>query len=136
MKEYFLALLRMVEGRPLVVPLGCEINKKNVALEAGRDPSAIKSSRESFRLLIAEIEVERSKQSAPKNKAVEKMRRTKEKLDEMTAERDRLKVELEQSRKQCLMLLKEIFAIKKERHHAKPVKAQISPKIMFPEGGS
>lgn len=48
------AFIRLIENRPERLPLGTRVSQNAVALEAGRDPSALKKSR--YPILIAEIQ--------------------------------------------------------------------------------
>ncbi|MHC8304881.1 hypothetical protein [Pseudomonas sp. PB3P13] len=127
MNEYFMALQRMIEGRPIRVAKGSEINRKNVALEAGKDASAIKAGREVFQHLIKDIELARVQQKSTKKASVDRMARLKDALGQSKTEVDQLKALLEESRKQCLMLMHELFVRKKEESHLQSVKPDISP---------
>lgn len=127
MNEYFMALQRMIEGRPIRVAKGSEINRKNVALEAGKDASAIKAGREVFKHLIKDIELARVQQKSTKKASVDRMARLKDALGQSKTEVDQLKALLEESRKQCLMLMQELFVRKKEESHLQSVKPDISP---------
>lgn len=53
--EYSLALQRIEEGRPQILPKGTRITNDAVALEAGRRKGSIKKSRPMFADLIAAI---------------------------------------------------------------------------------
>lgn len=55
MLEYYNALERLKKNRSNVVKKGSIITKSSVAREAGKDPSAIKTSRSEFTILIEEI---------------------------------------------------------------------------------
>lgn len=48
------AFIRLIENRPERLPLGARVSQNSVALEAGRDPSALKKGR--YPTLIAEIQ--------------------------------------------------------------------------------
>jgi hypothetical protein len=54
--EYFAALRRLQEGKPLRVPKGCKITNDSVSLEAGRSKGSIKKSRALYADLIRAIE--------------------------------------------------------------------------------
>lgn len=114
MNEYFMALQRLIEGRPIRVAKESEINRKNVALEAGKDPSAIKAGREIFKHLIADIELARDRQRSSKKASADKLSKMKEVLIKSNSEIEELKLLLAESRKQCLMLMQELFIKKKE----------------------
>jgi hypothetical protein len=125
--EYFLALQRLIDGRPIRIGKGSEITRKNVALEAGKDASAIKAGRAVFVNLIKDIELAQSKQKASNCASSERVKRLKESLERSKAQNARLEADLERSRKQCLMLMQELFVRKKEEHRPQSVKPDISP---------
>lgn len=127
MNEYFMALQRLVEGRPIRIAPGSEINRKNVALEAGKDASAIKASREIFKHLISDIELERGRQKYSKRASDDKLAQLKDSLAKYKIEVESLNALLEESRKQCLMLMQELFVKKKEEYYLQSVKPDISP---------
>jgi hypothetical protein len=56
MQDYWNALERLRNNKPIILPKGSLINKDTVALEAGRLRGSIKKSRESFSPLISAIE--------------------------------------------------------------------------------
>ena len=56
MNDYWEALVRLIEGRPINVSKHSAINKDTVALEAGRKRGSIKKSRKTFSKLIKAIE--------------------------------------------------------------------------------
>lgn len=82
MNDYWEALARLIEGRPINISKHSAINKDTVALEAGRKRGSIKKSRKSFSKLIEAIE------SASITKAVKS-----------TTPREQLKREKEQTAK-------------------------------------
>jgi ribosomal protein S10 len=49
-EEYFLALERIKNNKPIRIQKGSRINKDTVALEAGRERGSIKKSREQFEI--------------------------------------------------------------------------------------
>lgn len=56
-QHYFEALTRLLNKKPEIISdLSYKINLDTVAIEAGRKRGSIKSGRESFQLLISEIE--------------------------------------------------------------------------------
>ena len=61
--EYFEALERLKQGKPLHVSVGTKISNDSVALEAGRNKGAIKKSRSIFADLIVAIEVAAKEQN-------------------------------------------------------------------------
>jgi len=56
LQELVDALLRLVNNTPERVPKGTKISRRTVALEAGKDPSLIKSDRDIYEHLITDIE--------------------------------------------------------------------------------
>jgi len=54
--EYYEALERLIQSKPVILTKGSKINLDTVALEAGRKRGSIKKSRSSFAGLIADIE--------------------------------------------------------------------------------
>lgn len=55
--QYFMALERLIAGRPINISKGYKITNSSVALEAGRSKGSIKKSRVIFQALIDAIEV-------------------------------------------------------------------------------
>lgn len=55
--EYYSAVDRLADNRPLRVPSNTKITKKSVSLEAGKSAGSIKKSREIYSKLIEYIEV-------------------------------------------------------------------------------
>lgn len=66
LQEYFDALHRLQNNKPVIVPVGTGINKDTVALEAGRARGSIKKSRLMFSELIEEIDNINKKIKEPK----------------------------------------------------------------------
>lgn len=56
LQELYDALLRLVNNTSERVPKGTKISRRTVALEAGKDPSLIKSDREIYIYLIKDID--------------------------------------------------------------------------------
>lgn len=61
--HYYQAIGRLLSNTPVVVAKGTVINNDSVAIEAGRKPGAIKSGRESNRVLIEAINEARAIQA-------------------------------------------------------------------------
>ena len=61
--EYFEALERLKQGKPLHVSVGIKISNDSVALEAGRNKGAIKKSRSIFADLIVAIDMAANEQN-------------------------------------------------------------------------
>ena len=82
LEEYFEALNRLINNKPINVPMNSKINKDIVALEAGRKRGSIKKSREVFAELIESIENASKNKNAPQREIeqkVKKLRTEKEK---------------------------------------------------------
>ena len=80
----FEALMRLVQGRPIRVPIGTAITLKSVALEAGKSPGIIKKQRTVYAELIKEIKrcaVEQKERGQPKKQVNEATRRWKEEAE-------------------------------------------------------
>jgi homoaconitase/3-isopropylmalate dehydratase large subunit len=75
--QYKIALQRLVENKPNILPLGSKITINNVALEAGRGKGSIRKDRECFDELREKINAAADKQkkedSVKPNKASEKL---------------------------------------------------------------
>jgi hypothetical protein len=71
-KEYYEALQRLINNESVVVVKGSKINKRNVALEAGKkNASSIRKGRD-FDSLIAAIDAAAAKTQSPKKIRVDK----------------------------------------------------------------
>lgn len=55
--EYYSAVDRLADNRPIRVPSNTKITKKSVSLEAGKSAGSIKKSREIYSKLIEYIEI-------------------------------------------------------------------------------
>ncbi len=64
-KEYFEALNRLIDNKPINVPIRTKITNDSVSLEAGRKKGTIKKSREIFIELIEEIHKASEKEKKP-----------------------------------------------------------------------
>ena len=75
--QYEIALQRLVENKPNIVPPGSKITINNVALEAGRGKGSIRKDRECFDELREKTKAAAAKQkkenSAKPNKGAEKL---------------------------------------------------------------
>lgn len=67
LKEYFEALERLRNGRPVIVPKGARITNDSVSLEAGRKKGTIKKSRQIFAELIKAIDAAKGEESKPED---------------------------------------------------------------------
>jgi len=66
LKDYYDALERLKNNKPINVPIGTKITNDAVSIEAGRKKGTIKKSREIFTELIEEIKKYSDKEKAPK----------------------------------------------------------------------
>jgi hypothetical protein len=101
MLDYYNALERLKKSKPNILKKGYKISKASVAMEAGRDPSAIKSSRPEFARLIIEIAEAANKRIKP---AIE----LKARYDKMRISRDNYKLLYEESLARELCLIRRI----------------------------
>ena len=82
--QLFEALMRLVQGRPIRVPIGTAITLKSVALESGKSPGIIKKQRPVYAELIKEIKrcaAEQKERGHPKKQVSEAARRWKEEAE-------------------------------------------------------
>lgn len=100
-EKYFKALERLKKGKPINIALSSKINNRNVALEAGSDPSAIKKSRPQFQQLIQAIKEISNKVSTKANHNKKILLKHKEKANEY-------KLLYQQSLNRELMLINKI----------------------------
>ncbi len=105
--EYFQALDRLKNGRPIRVPKGTRINNDSVALESGRGKGSIKKSRPVFKDLIEAIDTCAATQSSPEKQMSQRLEKTK-------GEAQSYREKWEQAICRELSLLQEVYALKKE----------------------
>jgi len=79
--DYFSALKRLVDNRPVRVERNTRISNDTVALEAGRQKGSIKRSRDSFKELISAIDVAKRNQHAPQSNSNEKYKKMKIRME-------------------------------------------------------
>ena len=80
--EYYKALDRLIQNKPINVPIGTKINNDTVALEAGRKRSSIKKSREIFSDLIDEIDKISQEKEFPEKENKLKIEKLKNKAND------------------------------------------------------
>lgn len=80
LKDYFDALKRLEDGKPVNLPKGTKITNDSVSQEAGRKKGTIKKSRPVFSELIEAIAVAARAQSTPEDKLREQLLRLKEEV--------------------------------------------------------
>lgn len=110
LKEYFEALNRLQEGKPIRVAQGTPITNDAVSLEAGRGKGSIKKSREVFAELIVAIDLAHDEQTKGKRKRQEQINKAKSNADDI-----RQKFEAAIARE--ISLLREVFHLKKQLAH-------------------
>lgn len=105
--DYFDALERLKEGKPVVVPKGTKITNDAVALEAGRGKGSIKKSRSVFADLIGAIDEAAKAQASPEIARKDQLARLKAKVNQYRSD-------LDAALGRELCLLREVFELKKE----------------------
>jgi mannitol-specific phosphotransferase system IIBC component len=75
--DYYDALQRLIDNKPLNIPKGSKINNDTVALEACRKRGSIKKSREGFDQLINDILNAEAKRTQGTRKLQDKLEQTK-----------------------------------------------------------
>lgn len=80
--EYYEALNRLIQNRPINVPKGSKINNDTVALEAGRKRGSIKKSRPMFLELIESIKEASEEKSFPERKYKERVKKLTNKVND------------------------------------------------------
>ncbi len=104
---YFVALERLKQRVPTVVPKGTKITNDAVALEAGRGKGSIKKSRDVFSDLIIAIDEAAAEQAKPKNEK-------KVQLEKAKGTAHQLRRELEAALGREVSLLQELFETKQK----------------------
>ena len=104
--EYYKALDRLIQNKPINVPIGTKINNDTVALEAGRKRGSIKKSREVFLELIEAIDSASAKIESPQKEIEDKLHKHKE-------QRDKYKSLYEESLNREIMYLERINKLEK-----------------------
>lgn len=82
LKDYYEALERLKNNKPINVPVGTKITNDAVSLEAGRKKGTIKKSREVFTELIEEIKKYSDIEKAPKEECKAQIEKWKSKSKE------------------------------------------------------
>lgn len=106
-EEYFEALNRLINNKPLNVPTNSKINKDMVALEAGRKRGSIKKSREVFAELIESIENASKRKNAPQ-------REIEQKVNQLRTEKEKYKNLYLEALNRELMLIEKINSPEKQ----------------------
>lgn len=110
--DYYEALYRLIENKPINIPKGSKINNDTVALEACRKRGSIKKSREGFDKLIDDILDAEEKRTQGNRKLKDKLEKTKQ---------DKVNIEVlyNESLNRELMYLETINELEKERNKYK-----------------
>lgn len=103
--EYRIALNRLKDGQPKIVPKGTKITRDAVSLEAGRGKGSIKKSRPVFSQLIADIEAAAAEQSLPR-------RGVEQQSDRLKSEIKELRTQLDAALSREMSLVYELFEVK------------------------
>lgn len=105
--EYFAALSRLVDNKPIVLKKYSSITNDNVAIEAGRKKGSIKKSRESFVDLIEAIsQANEVQRKSAKN--------DKSKYEKVKLEIEKYRKMYESSLSRELMMIKRIHELENE----------------------
>lgn len=80
--EYYEALNRLIQNKPINVPKGTKINNDTVALEAGRKRGSIKKSRTIFLELIESIKKVSDEKNFPEKKYKERIKKLTTKIND------------------------------------------------------
>ena len=107
LKDYYEALERLKNNKPINMPIGTKITNDNVSLEAGRKKGTIKKSREVFWELIEEINKYKNIDKAPKEECKAQIEKYKAKFKEY-------KELYEQSINRELMMIERLKELEKE----------------------
>lgn len=107
LREYFLALERLKNGKPNKVPKGIKITKDSVSLEAGRKKGSIKRSRPIFNSLIEAIDAAAKVKATPGDEM-------RYRLDEAKAEAVCYRVRWEEALAREVSLVKQLWDERKE----------------------
>lgn len=102
LKDYFEALGRLKNGKPINVPMGTKITNDSVSLEAGRKKGTIKKSRPIFSDLINAINAVAKEKAKPRNE-------TRKRLDEAKAEAARYRALWEEALAREVSLVKQLW---------------------------
>lgn len=105
--DYYDALQRLINNKPLNIPKDSKINNDTVALEASRKRGSIKRSREGFEQLIKDILTAEEKRTQGARKLQDKLEQTKQ---------DKINIEVlyNKSLNRELMYLETINELEKE----------------------
>ncbi len=106
LSEYFEALERLKQGKPIRILASTKITNDSVALEAGRNKGAIKKSRIIFSDLIVAIEIAATEQ---KELSVDQ-----KKILKLQEEVKNIRIDLENALGRELSLLYENYQLKKQ----------------------
>ncbi len=106
LEEYFEALSRIINGKPIRTDKGAKITKNLVSLEAGRGKGSIKKSRPIFEKLILAINEAQKNQELKANK--------EDKLTRANDSVKNLRLALDAALARELSLLYELYEVKRK----------------------
>lgn len=117
--EYYDALDRLIQNKPIRVSKSAKINNDNVALEAGRKKGTIKKSRPIYEDLIASIKIANKKIKTDENHDQSQIKYIK-----IKEESYKYKILWEESLAREISLIHEIAELKAQlkRYSKKPIK--------------
>lgn len=108
LQDLYNALLRLVDNTPERVPKGTKISRSAVALEAGKDPSLIKSDREIYEHLIKDIDHYAAAQKEKSDKKNGQTLELKARIAQLRSESERFEELWKESLARELFLLDQI----------------------------
>lgn len=108
---------RLRHGKPINIPIGSEVTQNNIAREAGRDPSALRSDRypELLQRIKSYITAERQRVKTKKESAKNRHRPIEERLADCLRQRDRLQSICHSQQTLIDELLDEIERLEKDK---------------------
>lgn len=107
-EDYYAALDRLANNKPIRLPKGTQISKDAVALEAGRKRSSIKKSRPMFEKLISDIEAKALQQGKPKQES-------KDTFEKLKSEKEHYRNLYHNALNRELMLVKRIADLERQQ---------------------
>ena len=121
--EYYKALDRLIQNKPINVPIGTKINNDTVALEAGRKRGSLKKSREIFLDLIDKIDKVSKEKGFPEKENNFKIEKLKNKANDY-------RILYEEVLNRELMLIERIKFLESELEKFKSKKLYVANNIL------
>lgn len=121
--EYYKALDRLIQNKPINVPIGTKINNDTVALEAGRKRGSLKKSREIFLDLIDKIDKVSKEKGFPEKEHKLKIEKLKNKANDY-------RILYEEVLNRELMLIERIKFLESELEKFKSKKLYVANNIL------